>query len=550
VIRSKPGRRAFPFIFLLAGFSLALSAGVAPAPAVTLGDRVFRDSRVLGPAFDDLGLLDELHRRGAFDRSLSTLPARDREQALRRLTASAYAPMLFTPWADSPPPRGSSASPRGFSASVDLDLLAFAADPPRQLHPIFEDVRDGDAVDPAWRSRVGFWLDAGLLENLSGHLRFVFDSEGTNDPHNRTRDFSQLGASNNLDEAYLRYRTGRFSLTLGRRFLDWGPDRLGSLILSTTAPAPDLVQGEIRLGKHRLQAFAGQISTETVWVTRSLADSLPGGATRLQMQSSLRRSFYGHRIDFTLWRWGRLGLSETAVVASEAGGFDLKYLNPVSIYAVVQIESGSGDQKEVNVFHQVDAEAWWRGWHLYGAFLVDDLQIDSQGRKKWPDQLAGSIGLDRTLGPRGMVSYEYRRLGSWTYLHRGLGTDAQHFERPLGAPEGPDTDRHFLRLSWRPSPRTLLWISGERRRRGINRLWTTESREGHVGEPFPRPPVEKRWIAEGGATWQLPPWVRAELTVGWQSIEHVDNTERDEDIFELRAFVHLYSPAFAWLVGG
>ncbi len=531
-------------------FVILTAAGILRtdnARAVDLDETGLLDSRVLTPAFLDRELLDEAWRRGDLDRSQAVLFPRDRGDALHLLSASPWKASLFNPisWPHAPV----ATFPLGFSASADVKILGFAANPPRQLHPLYQDVRSGDLVDPAWRIRVGFWLDTRLTGGLSGHLRFVFDSEGMNDPHNRTRDFSQLGASNNLDEAYLRYQSRKVSVTLGRRFLDWGPDRFGSLILSSTAPAVDMIHGEIRLGKHRLQAFAGQLSDETVWARRVLGDSLPGGDTTFQEQADLRRTLYGHRIDFSLWSWGRLGLSETAVVATEAGGFDLKYANPVSIYAVTQTEDGSGDQTEVNVFHQIDGEAWWRGWHLYGAFLVDDLQIDAEGREKWPDQLAGSVGLDRTLGRRALLSYEYRRLGSWTYLHRGLGTDAQHFERPLGAPEGPDTDRHVVLASWRPSDSTRLWICGERRRRGINRLWTDESRLGHVDEPFPRPPVEKRWIASAGASWRLPPWMRAELQLGWQSVENVDNTDEREDILEVRGYVQLFSPVFAWLMG-
>ena len=554
----------------------ALFVDPSPASAIIVGESSLLQSRLIGPSFADQELLDEAWRRGDFDRSQGMLLPSDRAEALRFLSYSPLASAVFASRSlnsgNTVPPASATAAargatnapsdtrvqtpydtsfPLGFSASTDVKILGFAANPQRQLLPIYQDVREGELVDPAWRARVGFWLDSGLLENLSAHLRFVFDSEGKNDTHNRTRDFSQLGASNNLDEAYLRYHrpASRWSVTLGRRFLDWGPGRLGSLILSTTAPAPDLIQGEIRLGKHRLQAFAGQISSETLFVTRTLGDSLSDGRTQFQEQASIQRTFYGHRIDFSLWSWGRLALSETAIVASEGGGFDLKYANPVSIYVATQVESGSGDQKEVNIFHQLDGEAWWKGWHLYGAFVVDDLQVDSAGRKKWPDQLAGSAGLDRNLGRRAMVSYEYRRLGSWTYLHRGSGTDAQHFERPLGAPEGPDMERHSLLLSWRPNDATRLWVSGERRRRGINRLWTAENREGHVGEPFPRPPVEKRWIAQAGAQWQLSPWMKAELQLGWQSIEHVDNTDRDEDIFEVRGFIHLFSPSFGWLMG-
>ncbi len=534
--RTLAGRLAVlaPCLAILAP-CLAVLTLATPSHALTTNRSTLLGSRLLSPGAFGRAQLDDAWRRGAFDRTQGLLPPRDFEEAVHRFPelVSALAPDR-PDWSQALSSSQSSwaAMPLGFSASSDLELLAFGANPPRQLEPIFLDVREGEQVDPAWRARMGFWLDANLAQGLSSHLRFVFDSEGKNDTHNRTRDFSQLGASNNLDEAYLRYRTGRAAFTLGRRFLEWGPERFGSILLSSTAPAPDLIQAEIALGKHRLQAFAGQLSTE-------LVDS-----------TNYHRTLYGHRIDFSLGAFGRLGLSETAVVSDQAGGFDLKYLNPVSLYVVAQTESGSSNQKTVNIFHSIDAEFWWNGWHPYGAFLVDDLQIDASARKRWPHQLAGAVGVDRDLGPTLLLSYEYRRLGSWTYLHRGLGTDAQHFERPLGAPEGPDTDRHFLRLGFTPRENALLWISAERRRRGINRLWTEETREGHAGESFPRAPVEKRFILEAGARWELAPRARVSLQLGWQSIDGVNNTQQDLNVVELRAMLQLFSPNFSWLLGG
>ncbi len=524
-------RRGFLFPLVLL-YPLVLFCALALHPGTThaaqWNDRSLIGSRILSPDFLGNEKLDEAWRRGDFDRSTSLLPPRDYAEATRRFPTLAQ--VLGS--ATAPARTAKDSIPLGFSAQSDLKILAFGANPPRQLEPIFLNVREGEAVDPAWRARLGFWLDSGLAKGLSAHLRFVFDGEGKNDTHNRTRDYTQLGASNNLDEAYLRYKTGRAAFTLGRRFLQWGPERLGSIVLSSTAPAPDLVQAEIDLGKHRLQAFAGQLSTE-------LVDS-----------TNYHRSLYGHRIDFSLGSFGRLGLSELAVVSDRAGGFDLKYLNPVSLYVVAQTEKGSSDQKTVNIFHSIDGEFWWKSWHPYGAFLVDDLQIDASARKKWPHQLALAIGVDRALGPRFLASYEYRRIGSWTYLHRGLGTDAQHFERPLGAPEGPDTDRHFLQLSYTATKNTRLWIAGEHWRRGVNRLSTEESREGHAGEPYPRPPLETRWVLEAGAQWELAQRARARLQLAWHSIDGVNNTTQNLEVVELRAYLQLFTPPLAWLLGG
>jgi hypothetical protein len=427
--------------------------------------------------------------------------------------------------------------------AADVAVLAFAARPPRQLEPLFLDVRADGSVDPAWRLRAGVWADAGLATGLSAHLRFVVDTEGTNNPWNRTVDLRPLGASHDLDEAYLRYRVGSASFVLGRRFLQWGPD---GLLLSTGAPALDLLQGSVDLGPHRLQAFVATLTP--VGESRTVLVDPEGGIT-LEEGFPLERNLYGHRLDLSLGSFGRLGLSELALVARRQGGFQLKYLNPVSPHVLTQIENDGGDPERVNVLHQVDGETWFGPWHLHGALLVDDLQVDGKQSRVWPDQLAWSVGADRSLaGGRAVLSYSYRRLGSWTFLHRAPGLDVEHYGRPLAAPEGPDLDRHRLGIRLQSSARWALTGGVERRRRGENRLWTMDSREGHAGEPFPRGRVERRWILEMGVRWHRPPWLQARLDLAWHAIENVNNADLDEEILEVRASIRLYGPALSWLL--
>jgi len=402
-------------------------------------------------------------------------------------------------------------------------------------------------VDPAWRLRAGIWADAGLAPGLSAHLRFVVDTEATNHPWVRTRDLRPLGASHDLDEAYLLYRVGPAAFVLGRRFHCWGPE---GLLLSSAAPAMDLLHAAVDLGPHRFQAFVGGLSSRAGTRTVSMATPLPDGSTLLEEEVELQRTLYGHRLDLSVGSFGRVGLSELALLARPQGGLELKYLNPVSLHALTQIEEDGHGGEELNVLHQVDAEVWRGAWHLHGAFLVDDLQLDGDKRRSWPDQLAWSAGLDRRLDslPGGLLSYSYRRMGSWTFLHRNEGLAFEHYGRPLAAPEGPDMDRHRLGLVIRPGQAWRIGAQVERRRRGENRIWTEDSREGHAGEDYPRGVVEKRWVLSAVASWQRPPGLRLTARLQWQDIRKVDNGPGDESVWELRATAEIYGPALSWLL--
>jgi Capsule assembly protein Wzi len=502
----------------------ALVAFAATLATVGWLPTVARGAPAISPLDEEYPLLREMARLGAAPRLSShtlTYPWQ---------TGRSSAAEVLQSWA--PPTR----SGLGIWLRPFANVIALTTDPPRQLRPVFDNVRQGSAVDPTWRYQLGALVDAQLHPKVDAHIRFNFESDGRNQTLNRTRRFGQLDASNNFDEAYLRGRFGRAQLRMGRFAQSWGPERLGSLILSETAPAPDLLHLQLEMGAHTLQAFAGQLSAEST-------DS-----------TTVRRWLYGHRLDLYFADDDlRIGLSELAVVAGQSEGLSLRYLNPVSLWAQVQVESDEERDTEVNILNAVDAEYLHHGLRVYGTLVVDDIQIDPGGRKVNPDQLAWSAGADIHHGDRSqwLWGYEYRRLGSWAYLRRFEGTDFRQFRRPLGAPEGPDTDRHNLLVSYRPRPTARIWLEGERRRRGVNRLWTEDSRIGQAGRPFPLGTVEKRWIVSAGADADLPRLARVSLALTYQDITNENNAPgQDEGVWEIFAAVHLRSKALGWAVEG
>lgn len=413
--------------------------------------------------------------------------------------------------------------------------IAWGADPARQLRPEHADVRDGDDVDPALRSQLSLRLRARLTSAAEAYFRFRLDSDGRNDTLGRTRDFPQLGASNNVDEAYLRATFRRTAFTLGRMPLAWGPSLHGSLLLSATAPAMDLLHLNLRWrSRNALQAFAGELSTETVTIED---DATP-----------MRRFLYGHRGDVWITRWLRLGLSEVALVAGPRQSLSLKFLNPVQFYAQAQTEEDGEDEHQVNVLEAVDAEAFVGPVHLYGSLVVDDFQIDASGRERTPDQLAWAAGATFAPSPGSpwWAGLELRRIGSWVGLHDGAGTDYRHFGRPLGATEGPDTDRQLAFLSRWLGRGDRIRLDVERRRRGINRILTEESRTGHAGEGFPRGAVEHRWSLRGSLEHWIGAIARLRAEIAWHTIDGLNNGPEDLDLWEAQVTLDLRGPSVRW----
>jgi hypothetical protein len=298
----------------------------------------------------------------------------------------------------------------------------------------------------------------------------------------------------------------------------------------------DLAYASLRFGRQRLGMFAGQLSSETV----TTAD---GRATRA------KRYLYGHRLDLFFGRW-RLGLDELALAAGPGESLSLRYLNPLQIYAQLQAEDNGDDPSQVNVLTSFDSDVRLGPVRLFGSFLLDDLQIDAEGRDRKPDQLGWSVGagFGPTVSSPWWVGYVYRRLDTWTFLHGDDGTSLRQFERPLGAPEGPDGDRHHLHVSRRLSSRWRLSLEGEHRRRGENRITTGDTASGHAGEPFPSGRVESRWIASAGLQASLPPFAEAFLTASYHDIKNVNNTSSDENVLEVRLEMRLRGPAVSWRI--
>lgn len=482
------------------------------------------DARLVHPTDPEWALVQELVARGELPPSAAWGDLT--RGGLRDLAPEGPAGLELTRWLRSRTPTPAT---RVLTVRPRLHWGLRGGDPDHRFAPPFASPRG--EPDPASRLQTTLDTDIGFTASLHGHLSFRFDSEGANDPLNRTRDFHQLGVSNNVDRAYVRWRGESLSVLLGRAPVAWGPEPAGPVLLSPIAPALDQIRAELRWGPHVWRMLVGQLSSVA-------PDS---GAVQ-------HRTLYGHRLDLDLGRL-TLGISEVTVVSQSGPGLSLRYLNPVGFHAQAQVEQDGDSGTQVNVFHSVDGRFDADPLRFHGSFLVDDLQIDQEGRDRYPHQLAWTLGV-QARGPGGSrVGYGYRRIGSWTYLHRGIGTDHQHFGRPLGAPEGPDTDRHRVWMQVRPGPGWSVELTGERWRRGSNRLGIGEDRAGHSGDPFPRGVVERRWVGRAAVTWSRPPHLRLRAEAAWASLTNTDNVPGDSgDVVEVRLGVTWSGPALAWSV--
>ena len=356
-----------------------------------------------------------------------------------------------------------------------------------------------------WQTAVG--LQVNLPHGFFINQQTVIDSDPSDDPTSRTKEYRQIDASVEIPLAMVGYHHREFTAWLGRNWEIWGPGFTGSLVLDAQSPPADGL---------------GATWTTDRWSARyrmGRLDDFPGDP------EAQARYLAGHRIDLALSPDVRLGLSETALVATD-GPFPLWLANPLLPWVLTQQED-RGKSEKTNIFWAVDA-AWMprTGCSLYGQFLLDDAMVDLEDRDTYPDQMGLLGGLVWSPGPASSWHYglEYCRLWSWTYVHRTPPVRYTSWAAPLGHPQGPDSEAvtvftgHDFNAG---KVSALIW--GRWHRHGQVHLGTEVSPVGSVDLSYPTPPVAVWWQLGANTTFPLAKNLQLTLNLGWTEFKYNDS---------------------------
>lgn len=268
-----------------------------------------------------------------------------------------------------------------------------------------------------------------------------------------------------LDRAYGTYSNKSFSLRAGRTWLRWGPSAEGSLALSDGAPAFDLIEARVRI---------------------------PGGARFTWFLASLdpvRETYLtGHRLEFRAGPSVDLGLS--GLVRFDGTSNAPLYFLPVVPLTSFERRVRAGRNGEpdsltrTNLLASADFSWTWRpGIRLYGEVAIDD----ATRHNTRPLTMAWQAGAqlrrragDGAWSARAEYSRVYAYMYSVAHAH-----DFAHEGFPTGYPLGPDVDRWFGRLEYRPGPSWAFGAEASNIRKGV----------GQLGEPWiPGTPVPTRLV--------------------------------------------------------
>jgi hypothetical protein len=275
------------------------------------------------------------------------------------------------------------------------------------------------------------------------------------------------------DAAYLLRHWARGSILVGRQRMDWGPGFHGGLLFSAGAPPLDMLKADIRVSRFQATAFtavlddyAGSYAGETVHAARYLS---------------------GHRL---AWRPGpslEVSASELILYGGEGRLPEIRYVVPLFFFYGEQWNSAGDD----NPFWAFDV-SWrpWRGTRLYGEYLIDDFQYDSDAE---PNEIGFVVG-GETADPPGLsgavFGLEYARVNRWTYgQNKPWNRYVQH-GFCIGHPLGPDADGLWARLSRPVTGAARVQVELARVRKGEGRIEDDRSSVVPFTERFPSGVVE------------------------------------------------------------
>ncbi len=235
-----------------------------------------------------------------------------------------------------------------------------------------------------------------------------------------------------IEEAYLQY-TGNYGFArLGRLKRNWGPFINRSILLSNNPFAYDAFEWQFHTPflefRHLFSAFPRQYSyTDTRVYDANL---------------KLDRYFAAHSLNFIFGSWGSLGISETVLFSRNNGFPDLHYINPFSLYSVLNT-NGEGQANLMlgfqGWFHPVTDKITCKGQVVFDDFQVDN---ETEGDKE-PTHWAGDFGCYWSdllpLALKHHISVEYRYMSKWIYTvsdpNTFSGERYTYVGRSLGYPD-------------------------------------------------------------------------------------------------------------------
>lgn len=278
----------------------------------------------------------------------------------------------------------------------------------------------GNNPDADWRavSKLGVRIAPGFY----AYHGACIDSHLAEDSTYTGKKWHDVGGY--TEQGYFTLKLGRVNGWIGRNWVRWGPGRSGALLVSDFSRSLNGIYMSVDLSPFTYR-----------W-----------GAFELDRWASVTRFMSAHRVEWQPIDNLKLAASEMMLYSGENRSWELRYINPVSIWQFEQ-----WGQLRGNVIWGMDA--WWQLTRKFNAgleFIVDDIQVDRKIPEDLePPEIGGLLALVwndpfEIIGSR--WTFETVFVTQRTYKTKIPGESGLNYYRPIGWRQ--DNDVINWRFDW------------------------------------------------------------------------------------------------------
>ncbi|MFH1761187.1 MAG: hypothetical protein ABIA63_08800 [bacterium] len=300
------------------------------------------------------------------------------------------------------------------------------------------------------RNRMIFYAnDSVVFGNINFNFRFRVDQKGR-EADDTGWDDPDLEWAYDMDRMVMDWKVNKIlSLKLGKDRLNWGPLKIGGLLLADYNQGFNMVHQEYKLGPFVLKGLCAQLN------------SLYNGEINYTGDSAevLNRFYSASRLEYCQERYG-LAVAQSIIYSGINRSFEIQYVLPFYPYYYSQMSNWRYGNSNENIFVGMDYYFWLKKYlKMYGELLIDDFQIHSDAESQSvQNSIAYMLGIEFSCNDKYSGFIEGGQINSFVYNH-GIGKRLQYrIENAfIGSPLGPDQ-----RLVWGNFTRKmkLLWDIG------------------------------------------------------------------------------------------
>ncbi len=414
---------------------------------------------------------------------------------------------------------------RALAAQNESYLPAWSAKTVRMLREVFpvdstprldflaeagEEYAVAESIGTNWSAKAGLFLSA---RHISAVARAKSEEWYANAPHSLYPWKQDRAASVRMSDLYLKTDWAGFTAGLGRLNWIWGPFGRQSLILGD-------------------QAFSfDQLFFLFHWRRLRLAQII----AELDRHGESHRYLTLHRLDVDLGRGLALGLFESILYQGTGRDYSLKYLNPVGLYFLEQMNNQLLYQEDGNSLIGFDAEWVHPKVNLRMQVMIDDFQVDNEdGGDLEPPAMGGMAGADLfwpspVFGPDRYLTLEFTKLTNRVYNAMLPAERYTYYTTGLAYPNS-DLENYFASYTVRTVKPFMTWKPFVEFRRqgegGINEFWGEVTDGGNLGfrdEKTPTGIVDQTLTLGLEGSYRPRSFLGAGFTVGYYTEDNVGN---------------------------